>query len=173
MQFFNEQFWLAVSFLIFLYLVYKPIKSIILKSLDNKIVLIKNQVLEAQKLNDDMTRLHEDVVRQLDQLDQLKETMLKEGQETANQIIEERTKEIDHFLENKKQEVINLINNQKLLACQEIQAEFSDKIVKVISIYLKDQEDVISDSDIAKKIIEYQKVNQATTKGPEQIARNQ
>lgn len=166
MQFFNEQFWLAVSFLIFLYLVYKPIKNTVLKSLDDKIRLIKNQVLEARKLNDDMTSLYEDVVDQLSQLDQLKENMLKAGQDTANQIIEKRTKEIDHFLENKKQEVTKLINNQKLLACQEIQEEFSDKIVEVISIYLKDQEDVISDSDIAKKIMEYQQVNQAISKGP-------
>ena len=166
MQFFNEQFWLAVSFLIFLYLVYKPIKNIILKSLDDKIVLIKNQVLEAQRLNDDMTSLYEDVVHQLAQLDELKESMIKAGRDTASGIIEKRTKEIDHFLENKKQEVINLINNQKLLACQEIQEEFSDKIVGIISIYLEEQEDVISDSDIAKKIMEYQQVNQATSKRP-------
>jgi F-type H+-transporting ATPase subunit b len=156
MQFFNEQFWLAVSFLIFLYLVYKPIKNIILKSLDDKIVLIKNQVLEAQKLNNDMTSLYEDVVNQLAQLDHLKETMLKAGQETANEIIEKRTKEIDYFLENKKQEVIHLINNQKLLACQDIQSEFSNKIVEVISIYLKDQGDTLSDSDITKKLMDHE-----------------
>ena len=75
MQFFDEKFWIAISFLIFLYLVYKPIKNIILKSLDDQITLVKKQVLEAQKLNDEMARLYEDIVHQLDQFGKLKESL--------------------------------------------------------------------------------------------------
>lgn len=156
MQFFDEQFWLAISFLIFLYLVYKPIKNIILKSLDDQITLVKKQVLEAQKLNDEMTRLYEDIVHQLDQFGQLKELMLKEGQNSTDNIIKKRTEEIDLFLDNKKLKVMRLIDNQKLLACQEVQERFSDKIVELASVYLKEHKDVTLDSDVAKKLIEYQ-----------------
>lgn len=168
MQFFDEQFWLAVGFLIFLYLVYKPIKNIILKSLDDKIALVKKQVLETQKLNNEMTRLYEDIVHQIDQFDQLKESMLKEGQDSTNDVIKKRTEEIDLFLENKKLEVLHLINNQKLLACQEVQERFSDKIVELVSIYLQEHKNVTLDSDIAKKLIEYQ----LTTKKSQQSIEN-
>jgi F-type H+-transporting ATPase subunit b len=156
MQFFDEKFWIAISFLVFLYLVYKPIKNIILKSLDDQITLVKKQVLEAQKLNDEMARLYEDIVHQLDQFGKLKELMLKEGQDSTDNIIKKRTEEIDSFLDNKKLEVMRLIDNQKLSACQEVQEKFSDKIVELVSVYLKEHKDVTLDSDIAKKLIEYQ-----------------
>ena len=41
MHFFDENFWIAVSFVIFLYFAYKPIKKAIINSLDAKINEIK------------------------------------------------------------------------------------------------------------------------------------
>ena len=154
MEFFDEQFWLAVSFIVFILLAYRPLKNVILKSLDDKINAIKNQVFEAQKLKSDMAKLHDDISQKINQLGQLKETMLQEGKATTNKLIEKQALEIDHFLENKKQEAINIINNKKLLACQEVQAQFSDKIVALISAYLKEQGDNLLDSEIAKKLME-------------------
>ncbi|WP_375319201.1 ATP F0F1 synthase subunit B [Candidatus Tisiphia endosymbiont of Oplodontha viridula] len=154
MQLFDEKFWLAICFLIFVYLVYRPIKNIILKSLDDKIIAIKNQVVEAQKLNEDMALLFEDAVKQIQQIEVLREEMLKDGRETANNLIEQQNAEIDKFLESKKLETIDLMNRQKLEASQILQSEFCDKMVELVAIYMKStKNNGMSDSEIAKNLM--------------------
>ncbi|MCC8416690.1 MAG: ATP F0F1 synthase subunit B [Rickettsia endosymbiont of Gnoriste bilineata] len=154
-QLFDERFWLAICFLIFVYLVYRPIKNIILKSLDDKIVAIKNQVLEAQKLNEDMTLLFEDAVKQIQQIEVLREEMLKDGKETANNLIEQQNAEIDKFLESKKLETIDLMNRQKLEASQMLRSEFCDKMVELVATYMQStKNNSMSDSEIAKNLME-------------------
>ncbi|WP_341756054.1 MULTISPECIES: ATP F0F1 synthase subunit B [unclassified Candidatus Tisiphia] len=154
MQLFDEKFWLAICFLIFVYLVYRPIKNIILKSLDDKIIAIKNQVVEAQKLNEDMALLFEDAVKQIQQIEVLREEMLKDGRETANNLIEQQNVEIDKFLESKKLETIDLMNRQKLEASQILQSEFCDKMVELVAIYMKStKNNGMSDSEIAKNLM--------------------
>ncbi|WP_367364565.1 ATP F0F1 synthase subunit B [Candidatus Tisiphia endosymbiont of Nedyus quadrimaculatus] len=154
MQLFDEKFWLAICFLIFVYLVYRPIKNIILKSLDDKIMAIKDQVLEAQKLNEDMTLLFEDAAVQIQQIEILREKMIKDGKETANNIIKQQNEEFDKFLESKKLETIDLMNRQKLEASQMLQSEFCDKMLELVAIYMQStKNDSISDSEIAKKLM--------------------
>ena len=154
MQLFDEKFWLAICFLIFVYLVYRPIKNIILKSLDDKITAIKDQVLEAQKLNEDITLLFEDAVVQIQQIEVLREKMIKDGKETANNIIKQQNEEFDKFLESKKLETIDLMNRQKLEASQMLQSEFCDKMLELVAIYMQStKNDSISDSEIAKKLM--------------------
>ncbi|MDR0773798.1 MAG: ATP F0F1 synthase subunit B [Rickettsia sp.] len=154
MQLFDEKFWLAICFLIFVYLVYRPIKNIILKSLDDKITAIKDQVLEAQKLNEDMTLLFEDAAVQIQQIEVLREKMIKDGKETANNIIKQQNEEFDKFLESKKLETIDLMNRQKLEASQMLQSEFCDKMLELVAIYMQStKNDSISDSEIAKKLM--------------------
>ncbi|WP_341757584.1 ATP F0F1 synthase subunit B [Candidatus Tisiphia endosymbiont of Ditula angustiorana] len=154
MQLFDEKFWLAICFLIFVYLVYRPIKNIILKSLDDKIMAIKDQVLEAQKLNEDMTLLFEDAAVQIQQIEVLREKMIKDGKETANNIIKQQNEEFDKFLESKKLETIDLMNRQKLEASQMLQSEFCDKMLELVAIYMQStKNDSISDSEIAKKLM--------------------
>lgn len=154
MQLFDEKFWLAICFLIFVYLVYRPIKNIILKSLDDKIMAIKDQVLEAQKLNEDMTLLFEDAAVQIQQIEILREKMIKDGKETANNIIKQQNEEFDKFLESKKLETIDLMNRQKLEASQMLQSEFCDKMLELVAIYMQStKNDSISDSEIAKRLM--------------------
>ncbi|MFU7501431.1 MULTISPECIES: ATP F0F1 synthase subunit B [unclassified Candidatus Tisiphia] len=155
MQLFDEKFWLAICFLIFVYLVYRPIKNIILKSLDDKITAIKDQVLEAQKLNEDMTLLFENAAVQIQQIEVLREKMIKDGKETANNIIKQQNEEFDKFLESKKLETIDLMNRQKLEASQMLQSEFCDKMLELVAIYMQStKNDSISDSEIAKRLME-------------------
>ena len=50
MHFFEENFWIAVSFVIFLYFAYKPIKKAIINSLDAKINEIKEKLAQTEKI---------------------------------------------------------------------------------------------------------------------------
>ena len=53
-MFADPQFWVAVSFAIFIILVFKPISKILNSSLDTKIQDIKNQIQQAEKIKNEM-----------------------------------------------------------------------------------------------------------------------
>lgn len=46
----SEQFWVLVAFLIFVGLIFNPVRKILTKNLDEKILEIKNSIDEAEKL---------------------------------------------------------------------------------------------------------------------------
>ena len=49
--------WVAISFIIFIFLVFKPLKNMMLTSLDNKILELKSQLEESKKLKEDAEKL--------------------------------------------------------------------------------------------------------------------
>ena len=53
----NATLWVAISFVIFVFLVFKPLKNMMLTSLDKKIAELKHQLEESKKLKEDADRL--------------------------------------------------------------------------------------------------------------------
>ena len=53
----NATLWVAISFVIFVILVFKPLKKIMLTSLDKKIAELKSQLDESKKLKEDAEKL--------------------------------------------------------------------------------------------------------------------
>ena len=52
--------WVAISFILFVILIFKPIKSQISDSLDKKIIDLKIKIDEAQKLKNEAEKLYQD-----------------------------------------------------------------------------------------------------------------
>lgn len=155
MNFLDESFWLAISFVIFLYLIYRPIKKIILKSLDNKVLEVQERVLKAEKLKEEAFLLFEQTTEQIKKLETIRSNMMQEGHKATEKIIEERNKEIEEFLEHKKAEVITLISNQTITANKELQDKFCDKVIELVTAYFQSTKDSgVLDSDIAKSLMD-------------------
>ena len=53
----NATLWVAISFIIFIILVFRPIKNMTLTNLDNKIAELKSQLSESKKLKEDAEKL--------------------------------------------------------------------------------------------------------------------
>ncbi len=53
----NATLWVAISFIIFVILVFNPLKKIMLTNLDNKIAELKSQLEESKKLKEDAEKL--------------------------------------------------------------------------------------------------------------------
>ncbi|WP_253308168.1 MULTISPECIES: ATP F0F1 synthase subunit B [unclassified Rickettsia] len=157
MHFLDESFWLAISFILFLYLLYRPIKKVILNSLDAKILEVQEKVLKAEKLKDDAVLLFEQTRKQLEILEVLRNQMLQEGQKHTEEIVKEKNKEIEEFLERKKIEVVKLIENQKNQASQTLQIEFCDQVIELVLAYFQSSKSTdFLDSDIAKNLMNNQ-----------------
>lgn len=160
MHFIDERFWLTLSFFIFIYLAYKPIKKAILSSLDAKIDNIKTQLLEAENLKKEAKLLLEKTQLQMSQLTKLHDEMLHDTKIQTNHIIEEGTNEIEDLLQRRRSEALNEIERQKLQACSEIQSEFSDKVIKTVAEYFKVSEnESLTDVEIAKNLINKNKTS--------------
>ncbi|WP_016769788.1 F0F1 ATP synthase subunit B [Rickettsia sibirica] len=152
MNFLDESFWLAVSFVIFLYLVYKPAKKAILNSLDAKILEVQEKVLQAEKLKEDAALLFKHTNAQIKKLETLRSQIIEDSNEVTKKIIQEKTKEIEEFLEHKKSDAIQLMQNQKSTASKELQDEFCDEVIKLVSEYFQSVK--LSESNIAKNLMD-------------------
>ncbi|WP_347939194.1 F0F1 ATP synthase subunit B [Rickettsia oklahomensis] len=152
MNFLDESFWLAISFVIFIYLIYRPAKKAILNSLDAKILEVQERVLKAEKLKEDATLLFKQANAQIKQLETLRSQMIEESNEITKKIIQEKTKEIEEFLEHKKSNAMKLIQNQKLITSKELQDEFCDEVIKLVSKYFQSVK--LLESNIAKNFID-------------------
>ncbi len=155
MHFLDESFWLAISFIIFVYLIYRPAKKAILKSLDMKVLEVQERVRKAEKLKDDAKLLFEQTAEQIKNLEILQLQMTKENNEITEKIVQEKTQQIEEFLERKKIETIKLIESQKSLASKELKDEFSDEVVLLVTKYFYlTKNNNLSETDIAKNLMD-------------------
>ncbi|WPY00322.1 ATP synthase subunit b precursor [Candidatus Trichorickettsia mobilis] len=153
MSFFNESFCLAICFLIFLYFAYRPIKASIVKALNDRIELIKAQLLEAQSLKNDAELLLNKAEQQLNQLPSIREKMMLEAKASADFLFDKQNQEIEALLEYKKSETINALNNQKLQAYDQLRTELITDVRKLVTAYFKASNNVsLSDIEIAKNL---------------------
>ncbi|MFA1688778.1 F0F1 ATP synthase subunit B [Candidatus Rickettsia barbariae] len=152
MNFLDESFWLAVSFVIFLYLVYRPAKKAILNSLDTKILEVQEKVLQAEKLKEDAALLFKHTNAQIKKLETLRSQIIEDSNEVTKKIIQEKTKEIEEFLEHKKSDAIQLMQNQKSTASKKLHDEFCDEVIKLVSEYFQSVK--LSESNIAKNLMD-------------------
>jgi len=63
----NATLWVGISFIIFVILVYKPIKKMMVTSLDNKIAELKSQLEESKKLKEDANKLFNEQNKKYDE----------------------------------------------------------------------------------------------------------
>lgn len=154
MSFLNESFWLAISFVIFLYFAFRPIKKAILDSLDNKISQIKKQVEEATAIKKEAELLLSQTKNEMAKLGELKEQMLNAAKAESLKIIDDRTKEMELKLNKKREEALNNINTSKLQAEKQLKTEFIESVIKVVKEYFKiSNNNGLSDSEIAERFI--------------------
>ena len=99
MHFLDESFWLAISFIIFAYLAYKPAKRAILNSLDAKIAQVKALVAEAENLKKDAAEILFKTQGEIKNLDNLRARILDTAKSDANLIAEARAAEMQEQLE--------------------------------------------------------------------------
>ena len=92
----NATLWVAISFIIFVILVFKPLKNMMLKNLDNKIAELKFQLEESKKLNEEAEKLF------TEQNKKYQETLVKIKKINADAIYESKIikKKIEEDIKN-------------------------------------------------------------------------
>lgn len=149
MHLMDESFWIAVSFVIFIYFAYRPVKRAIIASLDAKIEEIKKTLAEAEALKADAKLLLDQVKGEAEEFEKKKEQMLGSAKATISRFTELRSKETELLLQRMQDGALETIENKKNIASAQLRDEFIENVLLTVKAYLKEtKNNNVSDNEI-------------------------
>ncbi len=158
MHFFDENFWVAISFILFLYFAYKPVKKAIINSLDAKIDDIKQKFAESEKIKTEAKLLLEEIQKEMMNFEEYKKQIINKAKDSTEKLIEKRTKEMEIALDRKSKSANQIIENEKSKISEELKNEFTDSVINSVRNYLiESKNNSISDEEIIDKFINHKK----------------
>ena len=152
MEFLDERFWLAICFVIFIYISYRPIKKAILNSLDAKISAIKSYLAEAEELKKEAENLLQKTEQQMLKLASLRTEIFSNAQNEVDNLIISREREINKLIERREHDSLIAMKLKQNQAIADAQSELMQKVTGVVTQYFVSLKNAPSDVDIAKNI---------------------
>jgi F-type H+-transporting ATPase subunit b len=151
---FDEKFWLAITFVIFVVISYKFIKTAVTSLIDKKIAELSAKVVEAEALRKEAEKLLQEINDKISLQDTENQNLLDEARTNIKNTIENRKGLFTHELNTKYQEAIKKIEQRKDLALIDLHKNFIEIAHSIAERYLADHsKELKSDVDIAKKYI--------------------
>lgn len=153
-HFFDESFVIAICFVFFIYLAYRPVKKAIVASLDARIDEIKTKLAETEELKKDAKLLLDEIKQEMEVFEERKKSILESADTSTQRLVETRTKEMELMLARKKDSAIKSIDNQKEKASDQMRAEFTDAVLKTVRTYLiETKNNSVSDEEIISHLL--------------------
>ena len=154
MHFFDENFWIAVSFVIFLYFAYKPIRKVITNSLDARINEIKEKLAQTEKIKTEAKLLLEETQKEMENFEEYKQQIIAKAKISTDKLIEKRTKEMEIALTRKSEDAVKLLENEKSKITQQLRDEFTNTVINLVRSYLAESKNnSVSDEEIINRFI--------------------
>jgi len=154
MHFFDENFWIAVSFVIFLYFAYKPIRKVITNSLDARINEIKEKLAQTEKIKTEAKLLLEETQKEMENFEEYKQQIIAKAKISTDKLIEKRTKDMEIALTRKSEDAVKLLENEKSKITQQLRDEFTDTVINLVRSYLAESKNnSVSDEEIINRFI--------------------
>ena len=139
----DETAWVAIAFVIFILLVWKKASSAITSILDNRSLIIENELNEAKSLKEEaLEELRKSVLNQKN-ISEESENIIKEAKETAKKIHEEAL--------FKSSEIVKRRENQALQKIASLETEAIKNIKKITASIVIDSTKVFLESNFDKK----------------------
>jgi len=116
----DPAFWTGVAFVIFVVLLYRPLKKALLSALDGRIEQIRTEVEEAQKLREEAQALLASYQRKQREAAQEAEEIVKKAREEAERHRQETEKAMAALLERQEALAVDKIAQAEATAVQEV-----------------------------------------------------
>ena len=153
-HFFDESFVIAVCYIIFIYLAYRPVKKAIIASLDARINEIKEKLAKAERLKEEAKSLLDEVEKELGRFEARKKDILASAQNSIERLVETKNKEISLLLARKKDSAIKSIDNEREKASDSLKIEFTETVLNLVKSYLvQTKNNAVSDQEIIERFI--------------------
>ena len=118
----DPTFWVAVAFVVFVVLVFKPIKGALIGGLDAKIAEIRQEVEEAEKLREEAQSLLANYQRQQRQAIQDAEAIVARAKEEAEQYRTEADEAMKDMVRRQEEQAREKIVQAETAAIQEVRS---------------------------------------------------
>jgi F-type H+-transporting ATPase subunit b len=155
----DPKFWLLISFIVFVILMYKPFNTMLIGGLDTKIEEIKKNINESlQSFTEAELKLKEAEKKTAD-LDKKINELLNEAKiqsESISKNIVEKTKQ---SIISKEKNSLERIKQIELSAIQTIKNQASSELNLLISNYLKNLSELGKTVILSKSISEFKSLN--------------
>ena len=140
----DSTFWVALSFIIFIFLTIKPLKEFFNDSLENKINSITKEIDESSDLKDQSIKLLEEMKKKQKDSDILVNKIIEDSKTNTVRYEKELKQRLKSSLEKREKNFQQRINNEIFKAEQDIK-----ELIIVTSIYVTQKriEKNISTSD--------------------------
>ena len=153
-DFLDESFVVAVCFIIFIYLAYRPVRKAIVASLDARIEEIKAKLAETEKVKKDAKLLLEEIEQEMGSFEERKKTIIESAKTSTARLVETRVKEMDLMLARTKDSAIKSIENQRLKVSDAMRVEFTESVLNMVRTYLiETKNNSVSDEEILNHFI--------------------
>ena len=116
----DPAFWTAVAFVIFVVLMFRPVKKALLSALDGRIAQIRAEVEEAQRLREEAQALLASYQRKQREAAQEAEEIVKQAREEAETHRRETEKSMTEILKRQEALAVDKITQAEAAAVQEV-----------------------------------------------------
>ena len=151
-MFSDPQFWVLVSFIIFIVLIFNPIKKILTKNLDSKIEQIKEEINNAEKLKNETQVILGDIKKRQNDVKNEIDIIKQEAKQRIESIKNEAEQKLREQLSKKNTIALAKIEQMARDANLEIQKEISHVSIaastdlKIQKLNDKEKQNIIKES---------------------------
>ena len=137
----HAETWVAVSFIFFIIVLFKPVKKMLLTKLDGRSEIVRNELDEAQRLREDAQHTLAEYQRK--QRDALKEAedIIAEAQNEAIRIKKASELRSEELLERREQQALDMIASAEAQALADVRGLASDIAIQATQQLLKEAAD--------------------------------
>ena len=155
----DPKFWLLVSFILFVILMIKPFKSMLIGGLDQKIEEIKSNINSSlQSFSDAETKLNE-AQKQTEDLDNKIQELLNSAQSQAETISKNIVDKTAQNISSKEKSSLERIKQIEISAIQSIKNQASVELNSLISNYLTNLNQEEKNKILEHKVSKFSNLN--------------
>ena len=155
----DPKFWLTVSFILFVILMIKPFKSMMIGGLDQKIEEIKSNINSSLKSFSEAEVKLKEAEKQTEDLDNRIQELLNSAKSHAETISKNIVDKTSQTISSKEKNSLERIKQIEISAIQSIKKQASIELNSMITNYLANLSDSDRNKVLEKSVSDFKSVN--------------
>ena len=155
----DPKFWLLVSFVLFVILMIKPFKSMLIGGLDQKIEEIKSNINSSLKSFSDAETKLKEAEKQTADLDNKIQELLNSAKSQAETISKNIVDKTAQAISSKEKNSLERIKQIEISAIQSIKNQASIELNNMITNYLSNLSDTDKNKVLEKSVSDFKSLN--------------
>ena len=155
----DPKFWLSVSFILFVILMIKPFKSMMIGGLDQKIEEIKSNINSSLKSFSEAEVKLKEAEKQTEDLDNKVQELLNSAKSQAETISKNIVDKTSQTISSKEKNSLERIKQIEISAIQSIKKQASIELNSMITNYLANLSDSDRNKVLEKSVSDFKSIN--------------